>query len=509
MVETSSNNKQIAKNTLLLYLRMFLMMGLSLYTSRIVLNVLGVVDYGIYNVVGGVVSMLAFMNGALNTSTQRFLNFEMGRGNILGMHKIFVMSYWTFLLIAIIAVILAETIGLWFFYNKLTIPAERMDAAFWVYQLSIMTFIVSILQVADNAAIIAHEKMSIYAYLSILDVLMKLLLVIALKYLGYDKLILYSFFMFFTSSVITVYYRYVCKKKFEECKIELLWDKEIFKKLLGFSGWMTSGILCNLFSTQGVNILINMFFGPSLNAARGIAGQVLGAVNTFVTNFMTAVRPQIVKSYAQGDYKSMNKLVFGASKMAFFLLMVLSVPIMIKAEFILKMWLGIIPDYAPLFLRLVLFDLLITAMYNPLAYVNQATGKIGLYQLMISISFLCIFIFSYMAFKMGKSVETTFYISICIDIIGLFIRLLIMKKQTNFPVLPYLCDVALRGMTIFIVIYVFAYFIDIKLTFSPLIQLVVVTGICEILSLIGIWILGLNSSEKKVVILLIKNKLKK
>lgn len=335
MSNISSNNKRIAKNTLLLYLRMFLMMGLSLYTSRIVLNVLGVVDYGIYNVVGGVVSMLAFMNGALNTSTQRFLNFEMGRGNILGMHKIFVMSYLTFLLIAIIAVVLAETIGLWFFYHKLTIPAERMDAAFWVYQLSIMTFLVSILQVADNAAIIAHEKMSIYAYLSILDVLMKLLLVIALKFLDYDKLILYSFFMFFTSFVITAYYRYVCNKKFEECKIELLWDKEIFKKLLGFSGWMTSGILCNLFSTQGVNILINMFFGPSLNAARGIAGQVLGAVNTFVTNFMTAVRPQIVKSYAQGDYKSMNKLVFGASKMAFFLLMVLSVPIMIKAEFIL------------------------------------------------------------------------------------------------------------------------------------------------------------------------------
>ena len=290
----SENNKRIAKNTFLLYFRMLFTMGVSLYTSRVVLNTLGVEDFGIYNVVGGVVVMFSFLNSSLATATQRFLNYEMGQGNALKLEKVFSIALTGHYLIALSVILLAETIGLWFVSTQLEIPAERMHAALWVYQFSILTLAVSIISVPYNAVIIAHERMKVFAYVSIAEVSLKLTVVFLLVYLSFDKLVLYAFLLLVVAVIVRMIYATYCKRNFTECKYRFIFEKDLFAQMFCFSGWMFTGTLSNLFSSQGVNILINMFFGPIQNAARGIAYQIQGTVNAFVTNFMVAVQPQIV-----------------------------------------------------------------------------------------------------------------------------------------------------------------------------------------------------------------------
>lgn len=302
-MSNSENNKRIVRNTAALYVRMLLMMAISLYTSRVVLQTLGVVDYGIYNVVGGVVTMIAFLNGALSTATQRYLNYEMGKGNSDGLSKVFSMSFWCFCMIALAAVIVAETVGLWFVINKLNIPAERADVALWVYHISVLTFVVELLVVPYKASIIAHEKMSVYAYISIAEVSLKLILIYLLVVIDADKLRLYASMMFIATLLICYIDKLYCSRHFAECNVRLVWDRMLFKGLFSFSGWMLVGTITYILSTQGVNMLINIFFGAAVNAARGIALQVSNAINSFVTNFMMAVRPQIVKSYANGEHE--------------------------------------------------------------------------------------------------------------------------------------------------------------------------------------------------------------
>lgn len=326
----SENNKRIAKNTFLLYFRMLFTMGVSLYTSRVVLNTLGVEDFGIYNVVGGVVVMFSFLNSSLATATQRFLNYEMGQGNALKLEKVFSIALTGHYLIALSVILLAETIGLWFVSTQLEIPAERMHAALWVYQFSILTLAVSIISVPYNAVIIAHERMKVFAYVSIAEVSLKLTVVFLLVYLSFDKLVLYAFLLLVVAVIVRMIYATYCKRNFTECKYRFIFEKDLFAQMFCFSGWMFTGTLSNLFSSQGVNILINMFFGPIQNAARGIAYQIQGTVNAFVTNFMVAVQPQIVKSYSQGNYSYMYKLVFMASRYSFYLLFLLSLPVLLQ-----------------------------------------------------------------------------------------------------------------------------------------------------------------------------------
>ena len=497
-MDVQSNSNRIVKNTAMLYFRLLLTMAVGLYTSRVVLNALGAEDFGIYNVVGGVVAMLSFFNSSMATATQRFLNYEMGMGNIGNLPKVFSMSFITYCIIAVAVMLLSETVGLWFVVNKLVIPPDRVDAAFWVYQLSIMTFIVNMLSVPYNAVIIAHEKMSAFAYISIFEALGKLLLAYLITVSPVDRLVFYAILMFAMSLIIRGIYGIYCRRHFEESKLRLLWDVSLLKRLFSFSGWMLSGTVANLLSTQGVNMLINIFFGPLYNAARAVAMQVFNAVNSFVANFMTAVRPQIVKSYAQQNFSYMYRIVFSASKLSFFLLFVLSLPIIFETEQILTLWLKNVPASSVMFTRLVLVDLLVISSYSPIAYVSQASGKIRDYQIIISVGFVLIFIFTWLLFSLGFAAYTAFIVMIIMDVLGLFARLLELRHSVQFRMWEYLKKVSVPIIITF----------SLSLCLSLLVKKFMISDdsityllfrivLYWILSFAVIYIIGMDSVEKK------------
>ena len=498
MTDTAVNNNRIAKNTLMLYVRMFLIMLVSLYTSRIVLKELGVEDYGIYNVVGGIVTMLSFLNSSLSTATQRYLNYEMGKNNRMALNKVFSMSFISFAILALIAIIIAETVGLWFVYNKLVIPPHRIDAALWVYHLSVMTFAVNMLAIPYTASIVANEKMSVYAYVSIIEVVLKLALVFLLVKISTDKLILYSIMMFAVTCVITSIYRGYCIKKIEECHLKWIWDIKLLRKLFSFSGWMLLGTTSQLISTQGVNILINMFFGPALNTARAVAMQVNTAVYSFSQNFMTAVRPQIIKSYAKGEMRYMYRLVFTSSKLCFYLMFILSLPLILETNFVLNLWLKDVPDFAVLFTRLVLIDLLLHATYTSISYVSQAADATREFQLSISICFLMIFVVTLGAYILHAPAYTTFLIAIIIDIIGLFVRLLVLKKTVQFPVLNYIKNVI--APIVFVTLFSILCLYPIKAIIgNSILSSLIIIFSAVFIPCIFIWFIGIDNGERILI----------
>ena len=419
MSVTNENTKLIAKNTMLLYFRMFLTLGVSLYTSRVVLNTLGVEDFGIYNVVGGVVMMFSFLNSSMASATQRFLSFELGKNDLIQLKKVFSMSVNIHVIIALAIFILAETIGLWFLNTKLVIPAERLYAANWVYQFSILSFMVTILSVPYNAIIIANERMKVYAYVSIIEVILKLIILYILVWFGFDKLKLYAILVFFVSAIIWLIYKTYCNSNFSESKYQYYWDKPLFSTLMNYAGWNLFGNLAVVTMVQGINIMLNLFFGPIVNAARGIAYQVNGAVNSFVINFQMAMNPQIVKSYASGDLKYMHKIIFQGAKYSFFLLFILSLPILLETELILKIWLKNVPEHTIIFTRLAIINVLIDSISGPLMTAAQATGNIKKYQAIVGGLLLLILPISYLFLIMGYPPEITLYISISISIIAL------------------------------------------------------------------------------------------
>lgn len=430
----SENNKRIAKNTLLLYIRMFLTMGVSLYTSRIVLNTLGVEDFGIYNVVGGVVMMFAFLNNAMTAGTQRFLSFELGRANLKQFRKIFSMSINTHFVIAVIILIIAETIGLWFLNMKLVIPAERLSAANWVFQFSVLSLIVTVISVPYNASIIAHERMSVYALVSIIEVSLKLFIVFVLQWFEFDKLKFYAILVFLVAITIRIIYWLYIKRNFKECNYLFSWDKTLFKTLISYGGWNLWGNFALVSINQGINILLNLFFGPTINAARGIAFQVNAAINGFVSNFQMALNPQIVKSFAKDDREYMHQLIFQGSKYSFFLMYILSLPIILEADTILSIWLKVVPDFTVLFCRLVLINLLIDCISGPLMTAAQASGKIKKYHTIVGGFLLLILPISYLFLLAGFPPQTTFYVNIIISFIVLFIRLWIVHPLVGLSI---------------------------------------------------------------------------
>ena len=496
MSDNIQNNKRIAKNTLVLYIRMLFTMGVSLFTSRVVLQALGVEDYGIYNVVAGFVSMLVFFNSSMATSTQRFLNYEMGKGeHSSNLQDVFSNAINAHFVIGIATVIILETFGLWFVNNKLNIPHEQLHAAIWVFHFSVATLFISIISTPYNAAIIANEKMGIYAYYSIFEVITKLAIVYILIVLPYNKLILYGFLNLCVSTLMCFLYLRYCKRNFSECIYKWIWDKQQIKRLFSFSGWMLLGCFSDMLSKQGINILINMFFGPIFNTARAIAIQIQQAVKNFVSNFMTAVRPQIIKSYSARNFNYMYRLTFSASKLSFYLLFLLTIPILIYTEQILILWLDIVPEYCVLFTRLVLIELLISSAYGPIAQINQASGKIKNYQIAISVIFLLDFLLSYILYKQGLPVYTTFIVSIILSIIGLFIRVIILKKENDFPAKQYILKVMLPMFPIAFIAIVVPSLIYYWL---PMNLLSVITNCLVGMSCacIAIWNLGLDKTEK-------------
>lgn len=504
MTDTVQNNKRIAKNTLLLYVRMLLMMAISLYTSRVVLNTLGVVDYGIYNVVGGVVVMFVFINAAMTSVTQRYINYALGTKNDFELKKIFITSILIHFIIALLIFILSETLGLWFLLNKMIIPENRIYAAQCVFQCVILSTIFMILSVPYNATIIAHEKMSAFAYISIFEVCSKLLIVYLIKIIDYDKLISYALLLLFIQILIRTIYQLYCRKHFQEVKFSLkrdkiLLEKQLFKNMCSFAIWNVIGNLAVVGVTQGINILLNMFFGPILNAAKGIATQVQGTINGFASNFQLSINPQITKSYACKNLGYTYELVYSSSKYSFFVLFFISLPVLIECEQILNWWLGKIPDYTIFFVRITLIISMIDSMSNSLIAVIQASGKIRLYQFVVGSTILMIVPISYIFTRFFyKDPHCIFGIYLCIDILALIVRLLIVNKKIHLSTKTYIVKVIAKVLLVVVISAIIPLIIHHNMN-SSLYRFILVCISSVISTLLTIYLFGLNSEEKEFI----------
>jgi len=494
-MSTKANNQRIAKNTLLLYFRMLLTMIVSLYTVRVVLNTLGVVDYGIYNVVGGIVVMFSFLSNTMASASQRFFAFELGRNDIFQLKRTFSMTLFIYAIIIVIILLLSETIGLWFLNNKLVIPVERIDAANWIYQFAVLSFVVTILRTPYNASIIAHENMKFFAYISIVEVTLKLLIVYMLVLFSFDKLKLYSVLMFCTVFLVSIVYRIFCKKKYQECVFEYVWDKRLFKELLSYSGWNLFGSLAGILNNQGINILLNIFFGPIVNAARAIAYQVSSAVNQFVFSFFNAVQPQITKYYAKGETENMMNLVFQSSKISFFLLFIITMPILLECHFVLSLWLKEIPEYVVLFTRLVIINALIDCLSYPLQTAALATGFIKKYQIIVGGTLLINLPISFGLLRYGHSPQVTMYVSLFLSILCLFLRLYMLKYMIGIEINKFVSKVIVSVILVSILSYIIPVFILYKMNES-FIRLITVSITGFILSLFVIVFVGISKDEK-------------
>ena len=441
MSDTSSANKRIAKNTLLLYVRMLFTMGISLFTSRVVLQTLGVEDYGISSVVGGVISMFTFINAAMVSSTQRYLNFELVRGDANQLRSVFSTSLQIHALIALAIIVLSETVGLWFLNEKLVIPEARMNAAMWVYQCSILSCAVSIMSTPYNAVIVAHEKMSAFAYISILDVSLKLLVVYLLVVLPFDKLIILAVLNLLVQLFIRYIYTLYCHRHFPESYFQFRFNKSLFKEMFGFAGWSFWGNLAAILYTQGLNMMLNIFFGPIVNAARGIAVQVQSAVQQFVGGFQTALNPQITKNYASNNLPQMHSLMFRSARFSFLLLFFLSLPVLMETNFILTLWLKTVPDDAVIFTQIMICISLIYTTANPCVIANQATGKVKIYQMVVGGILLLILPISYIVLKLGAPAYSVFIVHFCIESVAQFSRMYMLRKLIHLPLWQYMKNI--------------------------------------------------------------------
>ena len=441
MSDTSSANKRIAKNTLVLYVRMLFTMGISLFTSRVILQTLGVEDFGISSVVGGVISMFTFINAAMVSSTQRYLNFELVRGDANQLRSVFSTSLQIHALIALAIIVLSETVGLWFLNEKLVIPEARMNAAMWVYQCSILSCAVSIMSTPYNAVIVAHEKMSAFAYISILDVSLKLLVVYLLVVLPFDKLIILAILNLLVQLFIRYIYTLYCHRHFPESYFQFRFNKTLFKEMFGFAGWSFWGNLAAILYTQGLNMMLNIFFGPIVNAARGIAVQVQSAVQQFVGGFQTALNPQITKNYASNNLSQMHSLMFRSARFSFLLLFFLSLPVLMETNFILTLWLKTVPEDAVIFTQIMICISLIYTTANPCIIANQATGKVKIYQMVVGGILLLILPISYVVLKLGAPAYSVFIVHFCIESLAQFSRMYMLRKLIHLPLWQYMKNI--------------------------------------------------------------------
>lgn len=507
ILENSTNNKRIAKNTLLLYFRMILTMVVSLYTSRVVLNTLGIADFGTYNVVGGVVVMFSFLSTAFTTATQRFLTFELGTNNFAAFRQIFSLSIASHIFISIFILLIAETIGLWFLNEKMVIPEDRLYAANWVYQLSICAFIVNLLRTPYNAAIIAHERMAFFALISFVEVLLKLIIVYILVYMHYDKLILYSILTVLVSVFTSFLYYLYCRRNFPECEYFFFWNKGLFYKLTSFSGWSLFGNLAAVSSSQGVNILMNLFFGVVVNSAMGIATQVSSSVNQFVSSFQMAFNPQITKYFAQGNFLKLHQLVYSTAKYSFFMLFIISLPVILLTEPLLQLWLQKPPPYSVDFTRLMIISLLIDTLSGPLWMLAQATGKIRKYQILISVVFFLNIVLAYLVFLGNSAAVYALYIRVLVSILLLVVRLRLLSTMMKFKPRKFFEKVILPTIVVALTSIPVPYMISI--TTSGIIGLIYTTSASVACVALFIYLVGLTTAEREFVKTQLYSKLNK
>ncbi|MDR3704740.1 MAG: oligosaccharide flippase family protein [Paludibacteraceae bacterium] len=502
----NSNDKRIAKNTLIMYGRMLLVTLITLFTVRIALKALGVEDYGIYNVVAGLVTFTSFIGASMQIATLRFYAFAIGEKSLSKQNAIFNLSFLIYLIIVVLVIVLAETVGLWFLKNEMIIPVNRFNAALWLFQFAIFSFVVSMLSIPFSSMIIAHEHMGVYAVISLIECVLKLSILFLIALFSYDKLFIYGLLMLVVTLIkegIGIVY---CRKKYEECFFQFTWDKELFKSIYSYSGWTLFGTLANVAYNQGNNILINVFFGPVANAARAIAFQVSNTMTMFSSNFFTVISPQIIKSYAEEDYSYMMRLFYLSSKFSYCLLLVIFLPLLLETQYILNLWLGNVSEYMLVFTRLTLIASFIMAMHSPITTVVQAIGAVKKYHVIVESVILLSLPLSYLCFKLGYSVESTFYISIVVFIIAHGLRTLVLKNVIRFSLKEYLKKFILPVSLITIIPSAITIYFYYLLPYG-FIRFIIIIPVSMLLVSVCSFLFGFNRNEKQQIINMIKKRL--
>lgn len=509
MSDLKINNKLIVKNTIFLYVRMLFSMAVSLYTARVVLNTLGASDFGLYNVVGGIIAFFSIVKSLMSTGTQRFLTYELGNNsNTNRVRNVFTTSLTIFCILGVIIILLGETIGLWFINNYINIPEGRETAANVVFHVSIVTMLISVIQLPYTAAIFAHERMDIYGYAGVIEPVLRLIFILCLPYMPFDKLIVYSFIILFISIIITAIYITSCKKMFFECKFELHIDRLLFKQMVGFTIWNLLESLSNLLSNQGHDILLNKYFGTTTNASRAVAIQANNAVHGFASNFIVAMYPQITKSYASGNMAGYYSLMIRGAKFSFILLAIIMMPIMLNTEYLLNLWLKKSPVGTDLFCRLLMIATILRMISEPLYTGIQSTGSIRKYQIVTSIMTLANLPICFLLFKMSFPVYTIFIVNIAMSLVIVMSRLYFVKVLTNFPVLDFANALSVKCLLPTIITFGVLYFINqfLVLTIGTFLLISVFS---VVICIATFYIVSFSNNEKQFVVQLIRNKLNK
>lgn len=451
MSDYNSSNKRLAKNTMIMYLRMFITVGISFYASRVVLKYLGVSDYGIYNVVGGFVSMFYIITTAMSGSISRFLTVELGTGNSKRLNDTFCMSLNIQLLFAVVVVLLGETVGLWFVNSQLEIPSDRMIAANIVYQFAIGSFLVELVGIPYGALVIAHEKMSLYAFVQVLNVVLTCIFALLLAISPIDRLVFYAAGILIASIIGRLIYILYCRNHFQECRYHFVYDKTLFKQMFSFGGWTLLTGVSSMFKSQGVNIMLNMFFGTVVNAAYGVARQLEGTVRAFSKNFLFAIYPQITKNYSNGDLERSRSLVYKGTKYAFILLFFVGLPVMLEVETFLDIWLVEVPEYTAVFVQLTIILSLVEVLLIPVGYINQATGDIKKFQIVSSAAQFVVLPIGYVFLKLGFNPYSVLYTGIATELLTLPWRIRMNKKNAGITLGEFTSGVLLKILPVVLI----------------------------------------------------------
>ncbi len=502
-----SDNKKIAKNTIFLYIRMIVIMGVTLYTSRVVLDKLGVTDYGLYNAVGGVVGLLTFLNNTLATGTSRFITFSLGRNDNKELLATFSTAFYTHLLLCVILIIILETVGLWFFFNKLIIPPDRMIAAKWVYQISLLTMAVSIIQVPFTSLVIAHEDMNLYAYLGIIEVVCKLGVVYLLTITVFDKMITYAWLLFVVQLTILLFFYFICRKKYPNVRLKWMFSQEIFKRMIGFSGWSILANLSETLKTQGSNVLINMFFKPAFVAAQAISNQVTTALMNFIYQVSTAINPQIIKSYAVGDYEGSKKLTLQSTVLIFDLVLLICLPLIYCIEPILNLWLVEVPEGTVVFLRLSLISQIVGVFSCTLYIPMVAAAKLKSNSIWALIVGIGQFVAAYILYSLGAGLYTLPFILLCSTILfSLFIKPFILINEIGYKI-KELSRCYFQCAKVAIPAVLFSYLVYYFISPSTYLQYII-TLIMTVFVVIICSVLFLEKPVRRSLITLVRSKIK-
>lgn len=502
MTDYREHTRRIAKNTLMLYFRMFFMMILGLFTSRIVLEALGENDFGIYNVVGGVVAMFTVISGALTTAVTRFITFEMGKGQSAQLGKVYSTAVNVQILLCLIVVVLAEPVGLWFIDHKMTIAPERIPAAQMVMHFSLLSFVINLLSVPQMASITAHEKMSAYALIGILDGALRFSVALLVSRFSSDRLVVYAALMAAVVLAVRISYGIYCRMNFPECRYRPVFEKQLIREMFSFAGWNFIGVSSGVLRDQGGNILVNLFSGPSVNAARGVALQLNGAIQSFVTNFMTAVNPQITKSYASGEHEYMFSLMRKASRMSFYLLFVLALPVLFNTGYVMSLWLKDVPKHSVLFVQLFLIFTLSESISQPLITAMFATGNIRNYQLVVGGLQLLNLPVSYLLLKHGAMPEVTVVVAIVFSQICLGARLIMLEKMIGLSIRDFIRRVYLNVLAVASVASLFPVLVSF---FLP--EGIVNIAVTLAAALFSVLFAGCTSAERGEVMSFIRNRI--